>query len=464
VQFSSANLVTSLAEGLTLSGLAPSKIVFPVAFGMAPPPTIQRAHQGVANAVALGILGGLLLLNAGLMLMAFLRSPVTERPTATIQEAPALVSSAAPLAPALKLTAPPVTISPPPVGQVTAPSAVVAPTPAVPTTGFGPPPIGSFQRSVSPPATASLAVAPVPIAAGQVPAPGSTSVAGSNVAASKPPPPPLSGKTAAPGKSADPAADMTLSEMIDLAKQVRSLGDMQGALEVLKRADLQFPSAPEVLAETAQSYETMGLPDRAASFWKQLAAMEPARAGGFGDLARRRLNVEDAGALPSAPVSEMAVDLAPKVLSLGACTAKRDANAVNGEKVVVRIPILRQGNAVIDPSQVDIDVYFFDRVNGEKIAQTIADEPLSAWAAAPVDWSGLGEEPLEVTYFLPTLTPGEIAAHGRRAYHGYVVRLYYQHKLQDAVAEPRDLLDFGSTAPASVPAGGMNPLLPPVSN
>ena len=70
--------------------------------------------------------------------------------------------------------------------------------------------------------------------------------------------------------------------------------------------------------------------------------------------------------------------------------------------------------------------------------------------------------PLDVTYFLPTLTPGEVAAHGRRAYHGYVVRLYYQNKLQDVAAEPRDLLDFG--LPTSRPeAGAAHPLLPPVA-
>jgi tetratricopeptide (TPR) repeat protein len=261
---------------------------------------------------------------------------------------------------------------------------------------------------------------------------------------------------------------MTLAEMIDLAKQVRALGDMQGALEVLKRADLRFPSAPEVLAETGLCYETMGLTDRATSAWKQLAAMDPTRAGGYGDLAKRKLNLEGELAPPAgaAPAPDFSGDFGTKVLSLGACTATRDTQAVNGEKVVLRIPILRRGNATIDPAQVDIDVYFFDRVNGEKIAQTIADEPLSAWGAPPVDWSGIGEEPLEVTYFLPTLTPGEVAAHGRRAYHGYVVRLYYQHKLQDAVAEPRDLLDFGSASglPQAAPAGGMNPLLPPVSN
>lgn len=239
---------------------------------------------------------------------------------------------------------------------------------------------------------------------------------------------------------------------------------MQGALEVLQQADLQYPGHPEVLAETAQCYETMGLNDKAAALWRQLESMDPGQAAGFRDLAQRRLNAPSTMNSSLAPgFSALAGDDSAKRLSLGACVAVRDPTAVNGEKVVLRIPILRQGNTTLDPSQVDIDVYFFDRVNGEKIAQTIADEPVSTWADLPVDWAGIGEEPLEVTYFLPALTPGEVAAHGRRAYHGYVVRLYYQNKLQDVAAEPHDLLDFGSRAPQAVP-GGVNPLLPPLTN
>jgi hypothetical protein len=101
-------------------------------------------------------------------------------------------------------------------------------------------------------------------------------------------------------------------------------------------------------------------------------------------------------------------------------------------------------------------------VNGEKVEQTIADDPVTSWGAPPVDWSGMGEEPLNVTYFLPQLTPGEVQAHGRRSYHGYLVKLYYQHKLQDVAAEPRDLLEYGAAAPPVGAASG-NPLLPPVS-
>lgn len=425
---------------------------------MASPPKIQHASQGRANAMALGLLCGLMAVETGLMIRAVTLSqsrPEATPPVVKTEPSSPNPGSAVEPKPSLVLTAPPVSISPPPVGQLAAPVATSAiPTPPV-ATGFGPPPIGSLQLPGStPPAMAPSAPATPPAPAMQPkPAAGAPRTNIASIPA-----------RAAPGKpaAADPAAGMTLPEMIDLAKQVRSLGDMQGALEVLKRADLQFPASPEILAETATSYESMGLADKATSLWKQLAAMESARAGGYGDLAKRKLNISSATSGAAAPA--FSGDFGPKMLSLGACTATRDPSTVNGEKVVLRIPILRNGSATIDPAQVDIDVYFFDRVNGEKVAQTIADEPLSAWGAAPVDWSGIGEEPLDVTYFLPTLTPGEVAAHGRRAYHGYVVRLYYQHKLQDVAAEPRDLLDFGQPAPPPMPGGGMNPLLPPVSN
>lgn len=406
---------------------------------MASSSPILSADRSRASATALAILCLLMIVQVGLLTRAVILQPeVKATPVASrVEDKPVAV-----LAP-LPALAPPVSISPPPVGQL-APAVSAPVVAAAPEVGsFGPPPIGSFQAPMAsanpPPQTQNPPPAPV----AQEPLPVKTT------------PKPVAAP-AAP-KSGDPAASMSLPEMIDLAKQVRGLGDMQGALEVLKRADLQFPASAEVAAEMAQCYEQMGLSDKAATLWKQIESMDPARTAGFSDLAKRKLTT----AAPDA--AAMSEETGAKSLSLGACQATRDASITNGEKVVLQIPILRQGSAAIDPAQVDIDVYFFDRVNGEKVAQTIADEPVSNWAAAPVDWSGLGEEPLNVTYFLPPLTPGEIAAHGRRSYHGYVVRLYYQNKLQDVAAEPRDLLDFGASQPPVLP-GGVNPLLPPVSN
>lgn len=428
---------------------------------MAQAPSILNADRGRANATAIGVLGLLAAVQVILGTRAVWREAKTEQvggKTAVTQASKPLEMPVAPVQPT-------VSFSPPPVGQISAP----APVPVVAASGPGvaprmaPPAIGSFSTPGSAPAVAPVSVP----AAVPPPSPPAQPMAGvpARPPVAAPPPvkstPPVAQKPAAP--AADPVASMSLEEMISLAKQVRGLGDMQGALDVLKRADLQFPARPEVLAETAQCYETMGLTDKASALWRQLESMDPARAAGFRDLAQRRLSnpPPSPGGTSSALLSGGGES--GKILSLGACQAVKDPSAVNGEKVVLRIPILRQGNASIDPGQVDIDVYFFDRVNGEKIAQTIADEPVSAWAAAPVDWSGIGEEPLDVTYFLPALTPGEMAAHGRRSYHGYVVRLYYQHKLQDVAAEPRDLLDFGARSVPVAPAGA-NPLLPPVAN
>ena len=394
---------------------------------MAQASTILSADRGRASAVALGVLGLLASAQVALVVAALLKhsaAPVAK---------PALPAPATVLAP-------PVSFSPPPVGSLAAPARPASP--------LGPPPVGSLQAPVAPP-TAT----PPPV-------PGQAAPLAASPARSAPPVP----RPAPPGTAsvspAEAAANLSLEQSLELAKQVRSLGDMQGALEVLKSAAEKQPGHPAVLAEMAQCYEQMGLADKAALLWRQIAGMNPAQSAGFGELAKRRLSAPVAAAetemLAPAPAG-------PALLSLGACQAVRDPAAANGEKVVLRIPILRRGTASIDPSQVDIDVYFFDRVNGEKIAQTIADEPVSEWATAPVDWSGIGEESLNLTYFLPALTPGEVAAHGRRSYHGYVVRLYYQHKLQDAAAEPRDLLDFGSSTPQAVP-GAANPLLPPVTN
>jgi len=433
------------------------------------------ADRGRVNVAALGTLCALAVMQVGLVGHAVWQE-ARHGNTDSVGKSPGV--NAAPAA-----FLPTVSFSPPPVGQIAAPPSVSSPAPAVvspapaPVVSLAPPPIGSFTAPslpassavVAPPAVASLAPPPqVPVAPptlGAVPSASSAPLPpvmpGEKIASAAPPP--AFGNQAATTTN-DPAAGMALQEMIELAKQVRGLGDMQGALEVLRRADLQYPARPEVLAETAQCYETMGLPDKAASLWHQIEAMDPAQASGFRDLAKRRLS-SPSSADRTAPSSSFLTGAeAGKMLSLGACQANRDPSVVNGEKVVLRIPILRHGNTQVDPSQVDIDVYFFDRVNGEKVAQTIADEPVSAWAAAPVDWSGIGEEPLDVTYFLPALTPGEIAAHGRRSYHGYVVRLYYQHKLQDVAAEPRDLLDFGSRMPSETAPGGVNPLLPPVTN
>ncbi len=262
---------------------------------------------------------------------------------------------------------------------------------------------------------------------------------------------------AQPSNKPDPNAALLrdVNFVISSAKEIRGMSDMQGALELLRRADEMNPDHPAVIAEMAQTYEQMGITAKATDAWRRIQLLGPTKAGSFYELASRRLGPGSAAV--TAPATGAAAE-SEKFLRLGACQVARDFSVSSGERYVLRVPIVRAGNRPINSQEMNLEVFFFDRVNNEKVAQTIAPEPVEAWQSAPVDWQGTGEEVLDVVYHLPALSAAEIQQHGRRTYYGYMLRLYYNNKLQDVASEPRDLLEFGST-PGAAP-GGANPLLP----
>ncbi len=267
----------------------------------------------------------------------------------------------------------------------------------------------------------------------------------------------------APGSAAKTDAATALLKdvnyVVTTAKEIRGLSDMQQALELLRRADEVNPDHPAIIAELAQTYEQMGLTAKATDAWRRIQLLGSTKAGSYFELATRRLGPGSA-AVAAPGLSSAAGADAEKFLRLGACQAVRDFKISDGERYVLRVPIVRAGNRPINSQEMNLEVFFFDRVNNEKVALTVAPEPVESWQSAPVDWNGTGEEVLDVVYHLPALSAAEIQQHGRRSYYGYMLRLYYNNKLQDVAAEPRDLLEFGS-APGAAP-GGANPLLPPM--
>lgn len=368
-------------------------------------------------------------------------------------------TSAVPEPGQLQVIAPPPTavsaaISPP------LPGSLMAGAPAPPSVAPAPAPSG-------PPAVGSLALSsgnPPPM-----PIPGQTPTMPAASSAPVPTPTPTSGASITPPSS--PAAGFApinkVDEFIRIAREVREIGDTQGALETLRRADLEVPDEPAILAETALTYEKMGLNDKARASWKLVEALGAQKGGRHYVMASRKLS---GSALPgddsSTSTDSGLTPILPTVdpnrsLRLGTCLISRDTSVTLGERYVLRVPIIRESANPVDTQKVDIDVFFFDRVNGQKVELTIADEPISTWIAPPVDWAGSGEEMLDIVYHLPQLSETELQAHGRRSYHGYVVKLYYQHRLQDVAAAPDDLLDFASPQPHV--AGPENTLLPPVS-
>ncbi len=297
---------------------------------------------------------------------------------------------------------------------------------------------------------------PAAVSLGPPPVPG---YAGASLPQPPPAPPSVPSAPGVPPSSAAfspaPAAaggplDPRIAEYVETARQLRPLGDHAGAIAALKGADAIVPNHPAVLAELAAVHESLGDPEKARLVRSKIGALSSAAPPAESVLPPSTGLTTPSGFGESA----IAVD---KVLALGACQAARDPAVVRGERVVLRVPIRSQPGAAVNPAEVDIDVFFFDEVNGEKIEQTKADAPVSSWANAPVDWRD-GLESLEVVYFMPEMNAEALRANGRRKFHGYIVKLYHQHKLQATAAEPVSLLNYGSEARPQ-PAG--NPLLPP---
>lgn len=260
--------------------------------------------------------------------------------------------------------------------------------------------------------------------------------------------------------------DAELAELIEVAQQLRPLGDLKGALDVLRRAEAKAPDHPAVLEEFAQTYELMGLGDKAAAAREKLAALR--RGPSTSSLSFQQTGgpmsspaVLDGALSPATGLTtpDSSLPSPSKFLGIGSCEILRDRMTSRGEKVTLRVPIRSQPGVSIDPAAIDIDVFFFDLVNGSRVEQTKADAPVNTWVDAPVDWKD-GQERLDVLYSMPEMTPEVVHNIGHRKFHGYIVKLYYQHKLQDTAMEPASLRDYGA---ASAPQTTGNPLLPPVT-
>jgi hypothetical protein len=265
-----------------------------------------------------------------------------------------------------------------------------------------------------------------------------------------------------PSAAVDPMVEARrdVNGLLSSARELRGLGNTQDALELLQHADLVAPNHPAVLAETAEVYEQMGLNTKAVDTWRSIQLQGEAKAGQYCELAVRRL-----GSVPGAATTAPSFANAPvddsKRMRLGACKIERQFEGVGGERFTLRVPLQRAGNRSINPNAIDMKVFFYYRQNGSVALDNVT--PLTeTWQTEPVDWNGAGEEIVDVVYHLPPATAAEITQRSQKSYHGYMLHLYYDNKLQDVAAEPRDLLD-AAMASRGLPAGDVpNPLLPPV--
>ena len=315
-----------------------------------------------------------------------------------------------------------------------------------------------------------------------------------SVAAKAPTPAATVAPTAPPVAKASPStpalsvADRLLKE----ATALRERGDTTNALARLQEAAEKDPKNAQVLAEMATIYESIQLFDRSNETWRKIEEVGPS-AGALYELAEAKLKTGAAATPAPAAAEALAAEAAtshtgaegiPEGSSFGISevTATETPDTEAETNLMLRIAIKARPNTVIDHTKVKIQVYFFDTVDDKDIKLTDAEVNYE-WLTPNHDWAQSNPEVLAVTYVRPknkalsqeaalsaaaaavnpgkkgrpskppdSASAGTAGEAGRRRYLGYIVRVYYNDKLQAVRASPTKLLNlFPPPSTASSP-------------
>lgn len=253
--------------------------------------------------------------------------------------------------------------------------------------------------------------------------------------------------------SAEAIEDPILERLISAAQEHRSAGNMQQALNNLRKAEEAIPEHPRVMSELAATFQQMGLDDRADIYWERIQSLGKGRAGSYYEVADRQLRGETA---PAAGDSG-------RILEIGEVIVEAKDPTATGQQVTLRIVV--DGDPASRPNGEDLAllVYFYDRVDGSRIEASTADTSYF-YPTEPYDWQTDGTEMIGVNYSQPEFTEEQRRELGERVYYGYAIELYYLDELQDRVIVPEDIAALRQEVPedsvAPVPPGPDNALFP----
>ena len=302
------------------------------------------------------------------------------------------------------------------------------------------------------------------ITAPVAPAPAASSAPASAPAAAQPSMPPAAAVTSPAGSIVD--------QLLREGKQFRERGDTTNALARFQEALDNEPDNTGVLQETAQTYESMQMFDRANDVWRRIKQISPSDSSTYA-LADHRLKI----GVPASPAVEPggapAVTDVPSrkdvggnvdgpIMGISDVKTKETSDPEAETNLALEIGIKKQPGAVIDHNKVRILVFLYDVVNDKDIKLTDADVS-NEWLTSKHDWSDTNPEVLLVRYVraktggalsesslseaASKVRPGQkgrgsksSADIGQRKYLGYIVRVYYGDDLQAVQAEPARLL------------------------
>lgn len=244
------------------------------------------------------------------------------------------------------------------------------------------------------------------------------------------------GKPAAPLDT--PITDESVLAHLDAGINLRSTGDMQGALQHLRAASAVLPDHPRILYHLALTLDTMGLLRKSQPVWEQLRGLGE-EAGDLYTIARDRLR--DGVPAPEEPEEEKEEKFVIRSLD-----EERIDEPGGGERLRFSAVLEKKTGEPVQMDRMTLAIHFFDTVNGRRIARSLAEEAVLSCLSEPVDWKD-GTETFGFEYRLAPMTPDEIQRIGRCRYYGCTLEVIYEDRLQDATATTPELLQIARELP-----------------
>jgi tetratricopeptide (TPR) repeat protein len=293
----------------------------------------------------------------------------------------------------------------------------------------------------------------------------------SSTSASAPVPAPAHPSVAPQAEVSSPAPSV-VDQLLREGKELRERGDTTNALARFQEALDSEPDNIGVLQETAQTYESMQLLDRANDLWRRIKQISPPDSATFALADRRlKLGVSAPATGESAPPSsegdvpwrkDVGGEADGPIMGISEVKTKETPDPDAETSLALEIGIKKQPGAVVDHNKLKILVFLYDIVNDKDIKLTDADVS-NEWLTPNHDWSQTNPEVLLVRYVraktggalsesslseaAAKVRPGQksrgsraSAEVGQRKYLGYIVRVYYGDDLQAVQAEPSRLL------------------------
>lgn len=231
----------------------------------------------------------------------------------------------------------------------------------------------------------------------------------------------------------------SIGELIQEATRERYSGNFQIAQQNLEKALEIGPRYTPIFINLAELYEAFDDKPKAIDALQRVLELDPDSTGKIHREALAKMNVlrkklDEEGEKPSGIPQNQALFFVEDA------SPKRDNNALFDERLILNIKIAaRLPVAKIDPALVKIQVYFYDLLSNNQVSSTKA-QVKARFLDRYVDWA-TGPESMEVVYEVPKGTwQREVRDTGiSRNLYGYIVRIYYDNKLEDIYAEPTQL-------------------------